>query len=520
MYRVKLSSYPNGENRLVLSVLPGARIPFPAHLSGCADSPEPIEGFPVSAPPPVTPPPLTLGLNSTNPPPKKSRSGNRSFTLAAKRKILRSAGALDKLDSAPSHKVFLTGTLPGGTEGAKAGIAFCAPKIVHSLRKWLAYQFPQLQHYFYCWELQKRGALHLHYCLYCPDPIARASIIAKFRSWWHDCLCGFSDKIGIDLFERAGGGTWRGQPEKIQADAQEVRFSVAAYVAKYCSKSAGTAFGGYAPPRWSSVSRPLGALLLESTEEVIRDFPSYTQAASSFRISKEELTSPEAVCYTYSHKVGAGVTHIAYYGKNIGDSQSCQFQKASQILISQTSAQSSPLPLWIASELFQFLELLPPPPPLSSPFKSSDLNPSLPLLVNFLPLILKALLGVSPSFQQVLGGKSLLRDLSQILSNFRTHTRISAFQKLQLKSLTPSLQRQEQKGHLLKRFPSLIPLVGLCRKRLTYPKKYDIRSTTRSVTVNRHEPGKMRSKLEAVSAFDFSPPPFPPASSEQLKFSL
>lgn len=460
---------------MVLSLLPSVRILPDARLSGERLACESDEESSLDSPIPST---LTLGLNSTKERVKCARNPHRSFTLAAKRKILRSAGALDRLDSTPHHKLFLTGTLPGGTDAAMAAMSISAPKIVHLFRKWIAYKFPSVEHYFYCWELQKRGALHLHYCLYCPDADIRASIVEGFRSWWHSALCKFSDELGVDMFERREGGTWRNEPNSIQVDAQEVRSSVASYIAKYCSKSAGEVFSGYCPPRWSSVSRPLGALLEEYTEEVTKDFDSYIEASSSFVSTSEELSSPEAVCYSYSHKVGAGRTRIAYYGRNLEDSQSCQFQNASLTMNSRKRSALSHLSTKVVTALYQFMEALPLPLLDSSPPKSLDSNRSLTLLTDTLPRILRVLNGVNPTTQQVSNAKSVMTGYWRLLSSLSTSTPISCSQRLTLNWLSPRLSLEEKSGSLLRKYPNLSQLLKICRNSLSMDRVLGYRSTT------------------------------------------
>lgn len=96
-----------------------------------------------------------------------------TFTLEAKRKLLRAGGALGRFDPEPSNCVFFTGTLPGGTEDAFRTIAERSAQIVQRAKVWIYNRYKECSYSFYCWELQKRGALHLHYVAYCPCPVIR-----------------------------------------------------------------------------------------------------------------------------------------------------------------------------------------------------------------------------------------------------------------------------------------------------------------------------------------------------------
>lgn len=328
MYQVKLTSYPNGENRLVLSKLKGSKLD--GNFISVGSSPAPSE-HEQSEPDPSAPP-LTLALNSTATDGiSKERRNVGNFTLDARRKLLRAGGALGRFDPVPSHCLFLTGTLPGSTEASYRAIAAYSSEVVHRLKKWLHERFKEFQYSFYCWELQKRGALHLHYLLYCPCNEARQRIIAEFKSFWISVLLSVSEKSGVDLFARSCGGTHRGDYSVIQAYAQECYSSVAAYMAKYVGKQAGKGDSQYFPSRWTGVSRPLSGLIKEYTEEVKTVTPSYTQARNKFVTAREELTDTGAVHYTYAHKVGVGDTHIGYYKGN-EDLQQCQYNRASEIV--------------------------------------------------------------------------------------------------------------------------------------------------------------------------------------------
>ena len=337
MYQVKLSSYPNGENRLVLSKLRGSREVLDDSES--CGTPDSLEALPEAVSPGSSH--LTLDLNST---PEFGRTSKRmnsgEFTLDARRKILRAGGALSSFDPAPNHCLFLTGTLPGSTEDSYHTIAEYSSEVVHRLKKWVTKRYSTHQFSFYCWELQKRGALHLHYLLYCPDVEARRRIICEFKSFWISLLVSISEKSGVDLFEKSYGGTHQSDTSVVQAYAQECYKSVAAYMAKYVGKTAGKGDRRFYPSRWSSVSRPLGKLIEQYSEETVKAIPGYKEAVQMYYQAKDALTYPEGVSYSYRHKVGLGDTHITYY-KADKDEQKCQYQQVSEMMNSKRSVQES-----------------------------------------------------------------------------------------------------------------------------------------------------------------------------------
>lgn len=321
MYKIVAQQFPNNETRVTLSSIPGGRDPFkepdPDEMSPCTVSGSgpvsegdflPVEdGFPL----------LSLVSNSKTPrgttgygtlPAKPTR-----FGLAARRALLRSGGALEK--TAPTHEVlFLTGTLPGSTEDSFRSLAEYSAYIVNGLKAWIANYAPSKLD-FYVWEYQKRGALHLHYAVHVPDERSRDYILKSFREWWIQILHRVGDKSGVDMFRKNASKTWLGDESKVRAVAEVCRKSVARYLAKYLSKSAAPKRGAaraFTPSRWWGVSRPLKALtdsLTSVSEIAVGGFHAIRRVWEDV---KAMCDSSESVTHTYRHKVGEGLTLVAY----------------------------------------------------------------------------------------------------------------------------------------------------------------------------------------------------------------
>jgi len=260
------------------------------------------------SPPSVQPPNLTDGSNSSPPPSPRAGYGGTPrrtmFGLRARRRIIRAGACLDEF--APSGQVlFLTGTLPGGTVAAMGAIANWSSWLVHALKKWI-FKRERATDSLYCWEYQKRGALHLHYAVRVEDEAARNFIQANFKRWWYRAMQNVAQRSGCDVFERAAGGTWRDRPDKIQADAQVVTKSVGRYLAKYLAKSA----TGHSstllpnPVRWFGVSRSLSKRVANQTYEVLLRFSSVRR----FREVREQvysvIQSAEGIHWGYRDRYG------------------------------------------------------------------------------------------------------------------------------------------------------------------------------------------------------------------------
>jgi hypothetical protein len=208
-----------------------------------------------------------------------------NFTKNAKNTIRWGASAIEE-EFGIDRCVFLTGTLPGSTLQAQLTFAANSSYFIDRINKWLLKHFPISGEVFRIsvWELQKRGALHLH-AIVAVLPGQAQRLIDEFQELWIHLLESLSDSTGVDLFGRAGGGSHRGnylKPIKKQGRkgtvkdvmcfGDVVKKSVAAYLSKYLSKSAGdfrySAKPAFYPARWWSVSRAVQNLIASQTISV------------------------------------------------------------------------------------------------------------------------------------------------------------------------------------------------------------------------------------------------------------
>jgi len=317
MYRATLEYYPNNEVRFSVRLAP----PAPRH-----EDPVDPETGEVIEPPPLAQP-LTLARKSKpeGSPTDEQKPGfgalprSSRFGLNAKRSLLRAGGAIDRLVRSPSEVVFLTGTLPGSTPEAIEAMARYSAYALHRLKAWINKHVPSKKD-FYCWELQKRGALHLHYAVVIPEQQIRNRIINGFAGQWHRILERISDESGVDLFGRPDGGSWRGRLDKCQFYAQEVEKSVAAYLSKYCSKDAGKVADGvraYPPTRWWGVSRPLQEFCRELSGQYHREARHRGRLMAIFEDVFHILSTAANKCHEYREKHMDGHVVVAYLPREV-----------------------------------------------------------------------------------------------------------------------------------------------------------------------------------------------------------
>ncbi|MDP8933006.1 MAG: hypothetical protein M3N42_02415, partial [Cyanobacteriota bacterium] len=159
----------------------------------------------------------------------------KSFTRNARRKILQAGAVMDQLY--PGKAWMTTVTIPGGTPAALKAVADWSGWLVNRMLQYIRrHSIRKQAMWFYTWELQDRGALHMHWAVAHDDLKVGKEIAEHLEYYWFELLAELKEKIGVDCFERLEGGTHRNSSLHWQSNVQKVQKSVAAYFSKYCSK--------------------------------------------------------------------------------------------------------------------------------------------------------------------------------------------------------------------------------------------------------------------------------------------
>lgn len=236
------------------------------------------------------------------------------FSTYARRQILRAGGALEQFAN-HDECLFLTLTLPGSTKDAMEALARYSGMAVQRLKNWIGKRISNNMS-IYTWELQKRGALHLHYVVWAPARRAGEYIASHLKEQWIRILDSICAASGVDLYRKNAEFSWASNKAIVRVDAQWCKKSVAAYLSKYVSKEATgnvTRSGkGFGPSRWYGVSRPLLAKLREFSCQVSLDSLRNVDAAAMYTDCLSVLQSYSLKCYEYRHQVGDGKTVVAY----------------------------------------------------------------------------------------------------------------------------------------------------------------------------------------------------------------
>ena len=246
----------------------------------------------------------------------------QKFSLYGRRTILHAGGALERTHG---HEdcLFLTVTHPGSTVESFRALAEYSAHAVKTLQGWLSRHIPNKLS-IYTWEWQKRGALHLHLVLHCPDRERGEWIRANLKAEWIRILDSIAEKSGVDVYRKNRGFSWVTDKSVVRVDAQWCEKSVAAYLSKYVSKATDAnkrmPRNAFYPSRWYGVSRPLLQLTRELTFKVSLDSLRDRDGWETYEDCLSILQSYSIKCYEYSHKVGDGRTIVSYVNDNEQDS--------------------------------------------------------------------------------------------------------------------------------------------------------------------------------------------------------
>jgi len=219
----------------------------------------------------------------------------KEFGSDAGQKILESGAMIDRLcGDRPEFAHCTTLTLPSSCKAAYRCLASYSGYCVNRLFQYLRRHYGDMNYYFFVWEYQRRGALHLHICHYHPDLSEGMLIGNKLIDLWHIILCDISENSGIDMF-LSGKGDYCTIRRLHQHHTQPMQKSCGRYFAKYAKKSAKSGKKYYVrhfskifpPTRFWGRSRALKKMCDENSYE----FSSYSIPS----VSREKFDEMESI---------------------------------------------------------------------------------------------------------------------------------------------------------------------------------------------------------------------------------
>lgn len=184
-------------------------------------------------------PPLDIIENSQHGKKAPCMTLNRpkSFTRFSGQKVRESGAAISiASNNQPRFAHEVTLTLPANTKEAKTAIAAYSGYAINRLFQPIRRRYGNECLWFFVWEYQKRGALHLHLCVYHPDEAEGQYICSTLIEQWHKILCDISALANTCMFTAKQGDRCTIR-SKHQHHTAPIRKDVGCYFSKYAGKS-------------------------------------------------------------------------------------------------------------------------------------------------------------------------------------------------------------------------------------------------------------------------------------------
>lgn len=235
------------------------------------------------------------------------------FSRNARHRILEAGSLFTEVLAGTFDGYFVTLTLPGSTDAAYDALSRYSDYVSNCVLQAVR-DTTETAWYFYVWELQGRGALHMHLFYGLPKGTQPTDTEQYLFTAWYSALQSVGDMEGIDLFKHRDGeyctikSYW-------QFNHQLVETSPAQYVSKYVSKDAnapanrkGKAFSSakYFPRRWWGMSRSFTKLIEETRFDVTIEGLTSDQCVNIIAETEEFLSeNPVEMQYEYYAEVGS-----------------------------------------------------------------------------------------------------------------------------------------------------------------------------------------------------------------------
>lgn len=160
----------------------------------------------------------------------------KNFTAKSGQKLRECGAAVDIAcggDTRFCHEVTLT--LPANHEHAFRALAAYSGYVVNRLFQPIRRKYADVCLWFFVWEYQRRGALHMHICVYHPDECEGLYIAAQLIEQWHKILCDLCQIADTDMFCRKNKKN--STPRYLhQHHTSPIKKAVGAYFSKYAGK--------------------------------------------------------------------------------------------------------------------------------------------------------------------------------------------------------------------------------------------------------------------------------------------
>lgn len=230
----------------------------------------------------------------------------KNFTRQSGQKVRESGAAMDIASGNQGrfcHCVTLT--LPANTSEAFTALAAYSGYAINRLFQPIRRRYGDMCLWFFVWEYQKRGALHLHIALYHPDESEGLYISSILIEQWHKILCDISIESETDMFLSKHGDRCTIRANH-QHHAQPIQKNVGAYFSKYAGKEESKNnwyCKKYPVSRFWGSSKSIKRIISENSYEIEFDYYGYeSQCEDKFESIIQNLIGKLSIVSSSSYQ--------------------------------------------------------------------------------------------------------------------------------------------------------------------------------------------------------------------------
>jgi len=244
----------------------------------------------------------------------------KSFTKISGQRLRECGAAMDILSGGRLEECYeICLTLPANHEAAFFALSkntyFATNRIFDYLRK----QYRGEVSWFYVWEYQKRGALHLHMAVHHRASLLLPTICSDIKRSWIRILqdigementCMFTDKSMKKCV----------MPDKWQMHSDQIRKGVGAYFSKYAGKEESKQSWycqKYPISRFWGSSKQIKSVIAQNSIEAVWDFQGNLESAQKFHdelLEKLILSSQVVHITKYNFRITSKHSYVARIG--------------------------------------------------------------------------------------------------------------------------------------------------------------------------------------------------------------
>jgi hypothetical protein len=206
----------------------------------------------------------------------------KNFTAKSGQRLRECGAAMDIMcagDLSQCYEICLT--LPADHEAAFSTLAEHTYYATNLLFSKLKKDFFGSVSWFYVWEYQKRGALHLHIAVHHPNPEMLEEVCASIKAHWIQILLAIGERKNICMFSRKNLKSCT-ISQKWQMHSAQIQKAVGAYFSKYAGKTQSKQdyyCTKYPISRFWGSSRSLKEIIKKNSIEISWDFFGHSDQA-------------------------------------------------------------------------------------------------------------------------------------------------------------------------------------------------------------------------------------------------